>query len=277
MIGARRTEAAAVLVAVLALAASPRTEAAMVEATVPYEVNGVSFEGVLVRDDAIEAQPVLLMVPNWMGVTADNVESARSVAAMGYVVFVADLYGRSIRPANKDEAGLAAGTVRADRAMMRVRANASLDVLLAHAAKARADTSRVGAIGFCFGGGAVLELARSGRALAGVVSFHGNLDTPNPADAANIRSRVLVLHGANDPYVPPAQVDAFEMEMRAQPGVDWQLVSFGNAVHSFTDPHAATAGAAHYDERASRRAFGLMRSFFEEAFGASGQLSGRTK
>src|SRR5690606_2615126 len=119
-------------------------------------------------------------------------------------------------------------------------------------------------LGFCFGGTSVLELARSGTALSGVVSFHGNLDTGLPAQPGAVKSPVLVLHGADDPYVPPQQVADFEAEMRNAGTDDWQLLSFGGAVHSFTDPTANLPGQAMYDARVADRAFRQMRLFFAE-------------
>ncbi|MBO1347113.1 MAG: dienelactone hydrolase family protein [Hormoscilla sp. GUM202] len=127
--------------------------------------------------------------------------------------------------------------------------------------------NRLGAIGYCFGGGTVLELARSGAKVAGVVSFHGNLDTPNPTDANNIKGQILVLHGASDPFVPKEQVAAFTEEMR-QANVDWQMISYGGAVHSFTNPKAGndpSKGAA-YNRDADRRSWSAMQLFFAEIF-----------
>jgi dienelactone hydrolase len=129
------------------------------------------------------------------------------------------------------------------------------------------DSNRIAAIGYCFGGGTVLELARSGANIAGVVSFHGNLDTPNPSDAKAIKAKVLVLHGANDPYVPAEQVAAFESEMR-QADVDWQLMAYGGVVHSFTNPEAGndpSKGVA-YNEAADKRSWAAMKQFFAEIF-----------
>jgi dienelactone hydrolase len=122
-------------------------------------------------------------------------------------------------------------------------------------------------MGYCFGGGVALELARSGADISGVVSFHGNLDTPDPLDAQNIKAKVLVCHGANDPYVKSEQVLAFQDEMRAA-HVDWQMIIYGNAVHSFTNPDSGndpSAGAA-YNEKADRRSWQAMRIFFNEIF-----------
>ena len=229
-----------------------------------YEIDGKPFEGRLVYDASVQGpRPGVLMVPNWMGVTDAAVEKASKVAGTDYVVFVADMYGRDIRPANAEEAGAAASTVRDDRALMRTRVNAALD-LLAGQAQAPVTSGQLVAIGFCFGGGSVLELARSGTDLKGVVSFHGNLDTPNPADAANIKAPILVLHGADDPFVPEQQVADFQAEMRGA-GVDWQLISYGGAVHSFSDPNMA--GKAEYHPVVAKRSFAAMQQFFDEVLG----------
>ena len=129
------------------------------------------------------------------------------------------------------------------------------------------DPKRMAAIGYCFGGTTVLELARSGADLAGVVSFHGGLSTPNPADAKNIKSTVLVLTGADDPSAKPEQVIAFEDEMR-NAGVDWYLVSYGNAVHAFTNPASGTDNSkgVAYNEKADKRSWEAMEAFFTEIF-----------
>ena len=232
--------------------------------TVLYEIDGQPYEGLLVFDEAVTTpRPGVLMVPNWMGVTEAAAEKAAKVAGSEYVVFVADMYGRDIRPQKADEAAAAATTVRNDRPMMRARANAALDVLRAQQGAVPLDIDNLAAIGFCFGGGTVLELARSGTEIRGVVSFHGNLDTPNPDDAKAIRMPLLVLHGADDPFVPEQQVADFSAEMRAA-NVDWQLISYGGAVHSFSDPYAAMPGKAEYNPVVAKRAFLAMKQFFAE-------------
>ncbi|MGP9825529.1 dienelactone hydrolase family protein [Ectopseudomonas khazarica] len=241
-------------------------DAAVVAKAVPYEIDGEAFEGVLLYDDSVTTpRPGLLAIPNWMGVNDDTLAKAARAAGSRYVVFLADMYGKAVRPSNADEARAAATTVRADRALMRRRAQAAVEVLKAQGDEVALDTRRLGAIGFCFGGGAVLELARSGAPLQGFVSFHGNLDTPNPADAKNIQAPVLVLHGADDPAVPQAQVDGFVAEMKAA-GVDWQLVSYGGAVHSFTDPKANVPGRNQYHPVVAARAFKAMNDLFDEVF-----------
>ncbi len=148
---------------------------------------------------------------------------------------------------------------------MRDRVNAALDVFKEQAGSVPLDSSRIAAIGFCFGGGNVLELARSGTDLPGVVSFHGNLDTPDPTDARNIKAKVLVLHGADDPLVPETQVQEFIQEMR-DAEVDWQLIHYGGAVHSFTNPYADRPGRAEYHPVVAQRALTAMKTYFEEIF-----------
>lgn len=241
-------------------------EAAVVMKPVPYEIDGEPFEGVLIYDDAVTTpRPGLLMVPNWMGVTDDSANKAARAASDKYVVFMADMYGKAVRPTNAEEARAAATMVRGDRPLMRKRAQAAVEVLKAQTSQVAMDASKLGAIGFCFGGGAVLELARSGADLKGFVSFHGNLDTPNPADAQNIKAPILVLHGADDPTVPAEHIDAFVAEMTAAK-VDWQFVSYGGAVHSFTNPLANVPGRNEYHPLAAARSFKAMDDLFNETF-----------
>lgn len=243
-------------------------EAAVVVKPVPYEIDGEAFEGLLIYDDAVTTpRPGLLMVPNWLGVSEDSAKKAARAAGDKYVVFMADMYGKAVRPSNVDEAKAAATLVRGDRPLMRKRAQAAVEVLKAQTAQVALDVSKLGAIGFCFGGGAVLELARSGADLKGFVSFHGNLDTPNPNDAQNIKAPVLVLHGADDPAVPQEQVDGFIAEMKAAKA-DWQLVSYGGAVHSFTSPVANVPGRNEYHPVVAARAFKAMNELFDEVFAA---------
>ncbi len=249
--------------ALLLMLLSVNAMAAMTSKKIPYEIEKTKFEGVLVFDDAAKNLPGLVLVPNWLGINDANIKQAELVAARGYVVFVADMYGINARPKNQEEAGKVATAVKGNRTLMRERVNMGLQMLLA--AKAPMNPKRVGAIGFCFGGTAALELARSGAKISGAVSFHGGLSSPTPEDAKKITARVLALHGADDPYVPAEEVAAFQAEMRAAK-VDWELVSFGNAVHSFTDVDANTQGKAQYNAVVAARAYALMDSFLGEAF-----------
>ncbi|MEM9314415.1 MAG: dienelactone hydrolase family protein [Pseudomonadota bacterium] len=234
--------------------------------TINHSVDGTDFVSTVVWDaETTDPMPGVLMVPNWMGPTEASLKKAKQVAEEGYVVMMVDMYGVDVRPQNAQEAGAAAGAVRSDRAVMRARANNALETFraLPQQGSVPLDSARVAAIGFCFGGGTVLELARSGTELDAVVSFHGDLLSPTlAADSANIQSKVLVLHGAADPYVPQDHVSQFVDVMNAT-DVDWQLMQFGGAVHSFTDPLAQSEGA-RYDAVVSARAFEVMDELFEE-------------
>ena len=249
--------------ALFAVAAASPARAAIVTTTVKYEHDGVVLEGFLAHDDTISSlRPGVLVVHQWLGISDHERDIAVKLAEAGYVAFCADIYGKGDRPADSNEAGAYAGKYRADRALFRERLNAGLEQLKALPG---VDPAKTAAIGYCFGGGGVLELARSGADTLGVVSFHGNLDTPNAADARAITAKVLVHHGANDPLVPDEQLLAFMTEMRAAE-VDWTLVSHGGAVHSFTDKKADSAGVAMYDADADRRSWESTMAFFDELF-----------
>jgi dienelactone hydrolase len=230
-----------------------------------YQVDGKPYESRLVYDaDIKSARPGLVMAPNWMGVSEGAERIARAVAAKGYVVLLADLYGQSVRPKGGDEAAAAMMPLKNDRAELRKRMQAALAQLQGQTLAA-VDAAQLGTFGFCFGGCCSLELARTGAPLKAAVSFHGTLDTPNPEDGKRIKGSVLVLHGAADPLVPKEQLPAFEAEMNAA-GVDWQLTSFGGAYHSFTDPEAHNPGVQMYDKKVADRAFQSMHNLLEEVF-----------
>jgi dienelactone hydrolase len=233
---------------------------------VEYRDGDTVLEGYLAYDTSAgnAKRPGVLVVHQWKGLGDYEKHRAEMLAQMGYVVFCADIYGKGIRPQDPKSAGAEAGKYKGNRALLRERVNAALDVLKKNELT---ETSHVAAIGYCFGGLTVVELARSGADVAGVVSFHGALDSPNPADGKNIKCKVLALHGADDPYVPATDLAAFENEMR-QAKVDWQLVKFGGAVHSFTEKAAGndnSKGAA-YNENADKRSWEDMKMFFAEIF-----------
>ncbi|MGA2254873.1 MAG: dienelactone hydrolase family protein [Thermoguttaceae bacterium] len=230
-----------------------------------YKQGDQILEGYLAWDDSVTGpRPGVLVVHEWTGLGEYAKMRARKLAELGYIALAADIYGKGIRPATPQEAGAQAAIYKNNPKLMRDRVRAGLDVLRR---ESLCDPRRVAAIGYCFGGTCVLELARSGADVAGVVSFHGGLATSNPADAKNIRGKVLVLHGGDDPHVPLKDVEAFEEEMRAA-GVDWQLVVYGGAVHAFTNPAAGndkSRGAA-YNAAADRRSWEAMKAFFAEIF-----------
>ena len=256
-----RTQAAWLVLAMTAMSASAgiRTE------TVEYKHGDVVLQGYFAWDDASkEKLPGVLVAHEWWGLNDYAKKRAEQLAGLGYAAFAIDMYGKGQSTTDPKEAGKLAGGVKRDRNLMRARAAAGLEALKA---RPEVDGTRVAAIGYCFGGTVVLELARSGAEIVAVVSFHGGLDDPNPADSKKIKARVLICHGADDPVVPMTDVEATEKNLR-EAGVDWQVVIYGGAVHAFTNPAAGndnSAGAA-YNEKADRRSWELMKSFLSESF-----------
>lgn len=248
----------ALLACAFALRAEIKTE------TIQYKDGDTTLEGYLAYDTAVTGKrPGVLVVHQWLGLTDYEKMRCEMLAKLGYVAFAADVYGKGVRPANTSEAGAQAGKYKSNRAMLRQRVNAGLDWLRHYEL---VDANRIAAIGYCFGGTAVIELARSGADLKGVVSFHGGLDSPKPEDGRNIKCKVLALAGADDPFESEKDLLAFESEMRAA-NVDWQLVKYGGAVHSFTQPSAdGSMNGAKYNERADHRSWEAMRQFFAELF-----------
>ncbi len=233
---------------------------------VEYMDGETALEGFLAYDEsaAKSSAPAVIIVHEWNG-PGDYVKSrALQIAAMGYVAFCADIYGKDVRPKTREESAKTSSIYKSDRQLLRRRAG----LAFSEVKKIKfVDPKRIAVMGYCFGGGAALELARSGAELAGAVSFHGNLDTKTPEDAKNIKCRILILHGADDPSVPPAQVAAFKKEMD-DARVDWQMVSYGGAVHAFTNPASgndASRGAA-YNEKADKRSFEALKVFLKEIF-----------
>ena len=241
-------------------------QAKMVHRAVEWSLDGTRFHSVLVYDDATGAKrPGLVMVPNWYGVNDAAVRKADMIAGRDYVILLTDMYGASVRPqqGNAAQARAAVKPLYGDRALMRRRVDEALAQLRAQAPGAPIDTRRLAAIGFCFGGSAVLDLARSGADVAAVVSFHGGLATDNQALAKNIKARVLAMNGADDKGTMP-DADKFMDEMRLSPA-DWQFVVLGHAVHCFTEVGENSAGC-RYDARVAARSYRLMRDWLDHAF-----------
>jgi dienelactone hydrolase len=255
----------AAAVALVALSVCAITEAAIRAETVEYKHGDVVLQGYLAYDDSVVGKrPGVLVVHEWWGINPYIKRRVEQLAKLGYVAFAADIYGKGMRASTPEEAGKLAGIYRTDRKLLRERATASLEVLTKHELT---DMQKIAAIGYCFGGTTVLELARSGSGIAGAVSFHGGLDTPTPEEGKKIKAKVLALHGADDPFVPSEQVAAFQDEMR-KGGVDWQMVFYGGALHSFTNPDVDSynlKGAA-YNKKADERSWNAMKVFFAEIF-----------
>lgn len=253
---------AAVLLGMVALPAM----AAMKTQPVEWQLDGTTFSGVLVYDDGdSDKRPGLVMVPNWKGVNDSAIAKAKQLAGDDYVVLVADVYGKGVRPKTDAEAGPVATKLRNERPVLRARAVKAIDVLKAQAGKAPLDASRIGAVGFCFGGTTVLEMARAGAPLAGVVSLHGGLGSPLPAKAGGTHPSVLVLNGADDKGVSKDDIASFEQEMNAAK-VDWEFTNYSGAVHCFAEPDANSPPGCLYNERAAKRAWKALDEFFEERF-----------
>jgi dienelactone hydrolase len=240
--------------------------ASLTTETVEYGRADTQFEGFLAYDRSHEGKrPGVLVFHTWRGLDDYIRRRTQMVAELGYVAFAADIFGKGIRPKDVPERQALLNQYLNNRGLLRERCRAALDALRAHP---MVEPGKLGAIGYCFGGCAALELARSGADVSGVVSFHGLLSSPTPDDARNIRGSVLVLNGAEDPRVPPSDVEAFHKEMR-EAGVDWQLVHYGKAVHSFTDTGAGNnpAAGSAYDAKADARSWKAMRAFLDEVFG----------
>jgi dienelactone hydrolase len=232
-----------------------------------YSVSGLSCRGALVWDDGVKAlRPLLLMAPNWRGVIKPAIETGQMLAQQGYVVFVADMFGEGNGPVGTENPMEFLRPFMSDVPGMRRRIAAALDTLTRESdRRAIGDINRRAAIGFCWGGLNVLDLARIGADVQAVVSMHGTLTTPQPAKRGDIKAAVLAVHGAADPVAPKAERDAFEAEMTAA-GAFWALLTFGDLCHAFTDPQENTPGVAVYDEPATRHGYALAHAFIADAF-----------
>jgi dienelactone hydrolase len=232
---------------------------------VQYKHGDVTCAGYLAYEEGMEGKrPGVVVIPEWWGLNDYAKYRAQELAKLGYVAMAIDMYGNGKVAAAQDEAGKLASAMRSDRPLMRARAAAGVDALKK---QPQCDATRIAAIGYCFGGGTALELARSGADINGVVSFHGNLDTPNPNDAKNIKCKVLVCAGADDRATAIPAVTAFMDEMR-NAKVDYQLLIYGGAVHGFTNPNAGNnvASGYAYNADAGRRSWQDMQDFFNEIF-----------
>ncbi|HEY2434929.1 MAG TPA: dienelactone hydrolase family protein [Vicinamibacterales bacterium] len=230
---------------------------------IAYKDGEVPLTGFLAWDDTRDdRRPGILVVHGGAGLDDHARNRARRLAGLGYVAFACDMYGDGIA-GDRQRIMARIAELRSAPDRLSSRAQAGLDQLASHP---RVD-GRVAAVGYCFGGMTVLELARAGADLAGVVSVHGSLLTPRPARDGTIRASVLVCHGALDPHVPLAQVTTFIEEMNGA-RADWQLIAYGNAMHGFTHEDAAShpmPGVA-YDARTDARSWTAMHTFFEEVF-----------
>lgn len=260
---------------ILATTLAGSAGAAIKTQEIEYEHGGTKLLGYLAYDDSVQGkQPGVVVVHEWMGHNDYARRRAEQLAGLGYAAFALDMYGKGVRAKDPQEAAQMAGRFKSDRKLMRDRARAGLEVLKK---QPMVDSGKLAAMGYCFGGQVSLELARAGEPLAGVVSFHGALDTPTPQDAKNVKGKVLALHGGADPFVPPEHVAAFQKEME-EAKVDYQFVSYGpGVVHGFTNPNnkGSTMKGVGYDENADRRSWKAMQVQFEEVFGSQSERGAR--
>jgi len=233
---------------------------------VTYTANdGAELEGYVAYDDAKKSpRPGILIVHDWMGLGQFTKDKAEALAKQGYVAFEVDIYGQGIHPTNSDEAMKLVKKYKDDRPLLRAHIRAAFDKLTS---MPEVNKKKILVMGYCFGGTTALELARSGAPLVGTVSFHGGLSNPTPEDAKHIQGKVLVMHGADDPNVPPAEVDAFKKEMR-KAGVDMKFIAYKGAVHAFTNPAAGndnSKGAA-YNAEADKKSWAEFEKFLKRVF-----------
>jgi dienelactone hydrolase len=241
----------------IALALAAPSFAKVKTELITYKDGSAELEGFLAYDDAVKApRPGVLVVHDWTGLQEYTKTRTTQLAELGYVAFAADRYGKGVRPTDPKECGVQAGTYKNDLPLLRRRVLLGLDELKKQPG---VDAKKLGAIGYCFGGTSVLELARSGADVRGVVSFHGGLSTTLPAEAGKIKARLLICHGAADDHVNK-EVPAFKAEME-KAKADMKFVTYEGAQHGFTKPGPA------YQEKADKESWAAMKKFFGEVLG----------
>jgi len=236
--------------------------------TIEYQDGSVNLRGFVAFDDQkSQKRPGVLVMPEAFGLGTHAKQRAERLAALGYVALAGDPYGDGVEFKDLQEAIKHATALREDPAKFRNRARVALDKL---ASLPQVDPNRLAAIGYCMGGTFSLELARDGAPLKGIVSFHGGLESQRPAEAGQVKAKILVCTGADDPFVPVAQVNGLAEEM-TKAKADWQIISYGGTVHSFTNPDADSAGVPGlaYNKLADERSWKAMTAFFDEIFGAA--------
>ncbi len=233
--------------------------------TIQYSDQGTLLESVISLPANTKAKhPGILVVPDWMGIGPVVKSQIEKLSQLGYTAMAVDVYGKENRPTNTEEAAKIAGKFKADRKSTRTRIQLALNELLKSPG---IDPTRIAVMGYCFGGMVALELGRSGADVKGIVTFHGTLNTPTPQDAQHIKGQVLVFHGADDPYVNSQEVESFEKEMK-EAKVDWELVKYGGAVHSFTNPNAGSdpSKGAAYNAAADAKSWSALVLFLKRIF-----------
>ncbi|OHD71395.1 MAG: dienelactone hydrolase [Spirochaetes bacterium RBG_16_49_21] len=235
---------------------------------VQYRVQGMVMNGYLAYDDSIkDKRPGVLVVHEWWGLNDYAKKRARMLAQLGYTALALDMYGKGKTAVHPDTAKKFSSEVMKNFDTAKARFLAALELLKKQAS---VDPDRIAAVGYCFGGGVALNMARQGTELKGVVSFHGSLAAVSPAKPGEVKARILVLHGADDKFVTPEQIEAFKKEM-TDAGVDFQFISYPGAIHSFTNPGSTAIGKKYklplaYNAEADKKSWEEMKKFFDEIF-----------
>lgn len=253
-------------VAFLLLLATLNVSAKVVSRTVDYaDAQGTRLEGYVTYDDAtVGRRPGVIVVHDWRGLTDYTKKRACMLAELGYVAFAADIYGIGVHPTTVPEFSKAIAPYKADRNLYRLRVHAAYDALFG---QPEVDTSRIAAIGYCFGGTGVIEMVRDGLPLRGAVSFHGGLDARPVTDGKKMTAPVLALCGAADPFEKPEDQQAFEAQMHDN-GVPLQVIKYPGAQHAFTDAgvDALHVPGAKYNAAADRKSWIAMKAFLHKIF-----------
>jgi dienelactone hydrolase len=258
----------AVFTVVLGVAAVATAEPKIQGKPVEYSAQGVVLKGYLAYDENIrDKRPGVLVVHEWWGLNEYARKRARMLAELGYTALAVDMYGEGKQAAHPDDAGKFSSEVMKNFDVAKARFTAALDFLKQ---QATVDPTRIAAIGYCFGGGVVLNMARQGVDLKGVASFHGSLAAVRPAQSGEVKAKILVLHGADDKFIPQQQIEAFKQEMKTA-GADSQFFSYPGAVHSFTNPDADELGKKFkmpiaYNADADKKSWDELKKFLDRVF-----------
>ena len=243
-------------------------EPRIVGKTVDYSAQGVVMKGYLTYDESVTGKrPGVLVVPEWWGLNEYAKMRARMLAELGYVALGVDMYGDGNVATTPDDARRFSSEVMKNFEVAKARFMAAMDFLKQQPA---VDPNRIAAIGYCFGGGVVLNMARQGTDLRGVASFHGGLTAVKPAQPGSVKAKILVLHGRADKFITPEQIEAFKQEMKSA-GVDFRFISYPGATHSFTNPEATELGKKFnmpiaYNAEADRKSWGVLKEFLKNIF-----------
>jgi dienelactone hydrolase len=257
----------AAIVLAVALFASAVSAAIKTE-TVAYKAGDAELEGFIAYDDSVpatEKRPAVIIVHEWWGLTDYPKMRAQMLAKLGYVAFCADMYGPGKTTQDPKQAGVWAGEVARNPDVEKARAQAAFDVVRK---RPEVDPQKIAAIGYCFGGGVALDMARNGMDLAGVVGFHASLATQRPAQKGHVKAQVLVCHGADDTFESAEDVANFQKEMTTA-GVTWQMNIYSGAVHAFTNANADKFGikGVAYNKIADERSWEALQTFLKDVFG----------